>query len=163
MQVPIKSIKVENRVRQDMGDIGPLMLSMGKYGQLSPIVVTRTHELVAGHRRLMAARELGWHSIGIMYIDQSTEEAKLEIELQENVHRKDFSPEELLEGYRRLDKLRNPTVVQKIARFFGKLFRRIFRRKRRKDEDAVSEPSEDQWQTSPASAEDESSPQQYGI
>lgn len=163
MQVSISSIKVEQRVRKDMGDLGSLMESMKTYGQLSPIIVTRTHELVAGHRRLQAAQRLAWHSIAVTYVDQTSEDAKLEMELQENVHRKDFSPEELLDGYRRLEKLRRPSVARRIAMFFRALFRRIFRRKQR---DQVDEPAATALPAPPPSdgeGADSTGPQEYGV
>ena len=60
-------------------------------------------------------------------MDHDTPAEKLEIELDENVHRKDFSPEELVNGYRRLDKLRRPGFVKRIGMAVGMVFRRLFR------------------------------------
>jgi len=126
MQVPIDSVKVKERVRKDIGDLRTLTDSMQKYGQLSPIVITRSHELVAGHRRLMAAQQLGWQSIEATFVTAAADDAKLEIELQENVYRKDFTPEELLAGYGRLEKLRHPGVLTRIGRFIRKPFEKLF-------------------------------------
>lgn len=131
MQVPVSSIKVEQRVRTEMGDLNALKESMRKHGQISPILLTRQHVLIAGHRRLSAAIQLGWHEINAECIDAANAADQLEIELQENVYRKDFTPEELLMGYRRLDKLRSPAFTSRISRFFRWLFNSIFRRRKK--------------------------------
>ncbi len=128
MQVQIEDIIIKDRVRTDIGDLKPLMESMRKHGQLNPITLSRENELIAGHRRTLAARELGWKFIEAHIVERATEVEKLQLELEENVHRKDFSPEELLAGYRRLDKMLHPTIGQRIGNavrsFFGKFFRR---------------------------------------
>ncbi len=132
MKVPVNDITINVRVRQEIGDIASLMQSMSEHGQLNPITVTRTNELIAGHRRLLAARELEWTYIDANIVDKTSEIEKLQLELEENIHRKDFSPEELLAGYRRLEKLKKPSIRRKIAGFFGNLFGKFFRRKKRK-------------------------------
>lgn len=141
MKVPISDIVIKERVRQDIGDLGPLMESMQKHGQLNPINITRDNELIAGHRRLLAARELGWTYIDSLIIDRDTQIEKLQLELEENVHRKDFSPEELLAGYRRLEKLLRPRFTKRVANFFGSLFGRIFRRRKRLKQDQTPRPA----------------------
>ncbi len=128
MQVLLDDIIIKDRVRTDIGDLKPLMESMRKHGQLNPVTLSRENELIAGHRRTLAARELGWKFIDAHIVERATEVEKLQLELEENVHRKDFSPEELLAGYRRLDKLLHPSVGKRIRNavraFFGKLLRR---------------------------------------
>lgn len=133
MKVTITDIVIRDRVRQDIGNLAPLMESMQKHGQLNPINITRENELIAGHRRLLSAKELGWTYIDALIIDRDSQIEKLQLELEENVHRKDFSPEELLAGYRKLEKLLRPRFTRRVAGFFGNLFGKIFgRRKRRK-------------------------------
>jgi len=132
MQCPVNSIVVKDRVRHDAGDLTSLMESMRDHGQLSPLVVTRGFELVAGFRRLESARRLGWQVIEVTIVDRDSPVDKLEMELEENVLRKDFSPEELLAGYARLERLRRPTVGMRIGNFFrriGKWFGGLFKRK----------------------------------
>lgn len=133
MQVPISEIVMKQRVRQDLGDLKPLMDSLEKYGQLNPIIVTRENELIAGHRRWESARRLGWYTIDAVSVDRVSEAEKLEIELEENVHRKDLEPTELLEGYTRLEKLRRPRLKQRVRNFFRGLFSRVFRRGRKRE------------------------------
>ena len=129
MQISVTSVVIKDRVRTDVGDLTQLMASMQKFGQMSPIVVTRKNELIAGHRRLLSARRLGWYTIDAVVVDRDSVAEKLEMELAENVYRKDFSPEELLSGYRKLEKLQRPTVGVRIKTFFGRIFGRVFKRK----------------------------------
>ncbi len=126
MKVPVYDIIIKDRVRTDIGDLQPLMDSLQNHGQLNPVTLTRENELIAGHRRTLAARELGWKYIEAHIIDQSSEAEKLQLELEENVHRKDFSPEELLAGYRRLEKLLRPSIGTRIGRAISGFFRIIF-------------------------------------
>jgi ParB family chromosome partitioning protein len=132
MQISVNSVVIKERVRTDVGDLATLMGSMQKFGQMSPIVVTRKNELIAGHRRLLSARRLGWYTIDAIVVDRDSPVDKLEMELAENVNRKDFSPEELLAGYRRLEKLRRPSVGMRIRNFFGRIFGRLFKRRESK-------------------------------
>ncbi len=125
MQVLISSVRIPDRVRKDMGNIESLMESMRKCGQLNPITITREMELVAGHRRITAATRLGWKMIDAVIVDGADETRRLEMEMEENFCRKDFSPEELLEGYKRLDALKHPgfgkRMKKKLYGFFSKL------------------------------------------
>lgn len=125
MQVLITNIKVPDRVRKDVGDLDPLMESLKRCGQLNPITLSREMELIAGFRRLSAAQRLGWKMIDASVVDGLTALRRLEMELEENVYRKDFTPDELLEGVKRLEALRHPKfgtrVKQALKRLFGKL------------------------------------------
>jgi ParB family chromosome partitioning protein len=69
---------------------------MQTYGLLQPIVVRRAgrkFELVAGHRRLEAARQLGWQTIDAVVRTASEGDAYL-LTLIENLQREDLSPRE---------------------------------------------------------------------
>ncbi|MFU8779950.1 MAG: ParB N-terminal domain-containing protein [Kiritimatiellia bacterium] len=150
MQVRIEDILIKDRVRTEIGNLKPLMESMRLHGQLNPVTITRENELIAGHRRTLAARELGWKFIDAHVVDRTSDVEKLQLELEENVHRKDFSPEELLAGYRRLDKLLHPTIGKRIGTalksFFGKIFRR---KKKRSAEPAAPEVPAKQTEEAP--------------
>lgn len=131
MLVNIDDIKIKKRVRKDLGDLEPLKNSLRAYGLLNPITLNRKLELIAGERRLESAKELGWTSINAVIVDNLTETEELEIEIEENNQRKEFTSEELLEGYRRLEKLRNPSLLRKILNVFRKLaawIKRLFTR-----------------------------------
>ncbi len=122
MQILISSVKIPNRVRKDLGDLESLMDSLKRCGQLNPVTVTRDMVLIAGHRRFEAASQLGWRMIDAMVVDGIDETRRLEIELEENIHRKDFSPEELLDGVRRLDELRRPRPMKRLVHAVRKVF-----------------------------------------
>lgn len=87
----IGAIKVGDRVRKDMGDLASLAASIRAHGLLHPIVIKSDGTLVAGHRRLEAARLLEWTDIPVTVIDV---EDLLTAERDENVQRKSFSPTE---------------------------------------------------------------------
>ncbi|MCL2127213.1 MAG: ParB N-terminal domain-containing protein [Treponema sp.] len=127
MQVPINDIKVRKRIRKEMGDMEALAESMKRYGQISPIVISGKNELIAGGRRLEAAKSLGWRTINAVISNSSTELARLELEVEENVQRHDFNREETAEAARQLYRMRNPGIFRRlinaIARFFKWLFR----------------------------------------
>ena len=118
MLVNISEIKVKNRIRKDLGDLEPLKDSLRRYGLLNPITLDAKNRLIAGERRLQAAKEIGWTNINAVIINNLTPVTKLELELEENNQRKEFTDAELLEGYKRLEKLRNPGFFRKIFNSF---------------------------------------------
>ena len=95
MLVTINDIKVRKRVRKDLGNIEPLMDSLKRYGLLNPITLNSRYELVAGQRRLEAAKRLGWTSINAVLVDVTDKVSLLEIELEENTQRVEFTDSEL--------------------------------------------------------------------
>ncbi len=125
MLVPIEKIKVKKRVRKDLGNLSDLKDSLRTYGLLNPITINSKYELIAGERRLTAAKEIGWTNINANIVDNLTEIEQLEMEIEENNQRKEFTEEELLEGYKRLEKLRHPGFFYKIYLFFKRLFEKI--------------------------------------
>ena len=125
----IEDIKVRRRVRKDLGDINPLKESLRNYGLLNPVTLNSNYELVAGQRRLEAAKMLGWERINAVVVDSTVGKVdQLEMELEENNQRKDFTDEELLEGYRRLERLKNPPWWLKIANFFSAIFSALIKK-----------------------------------
>ena len=132
MLVSPDSIIVKKRIRKDLGDITGLTESLKVYGQLTPIIINRNYELIAGFRRLQAVKRLGWKTIEAVIVDRATDQQKLEIEMEENIQRQDLSSEEIAEGMARLQKLRNPGLLARIWSFIRRIFRSIFPRKRRR-------------------------------
>ncbi len=125
MLVQIKDIKIKKRVRKDLGNLEDLKDSLRTYGLLNPITLNSKYELIAGERRLQAATQLGWTSIQANIIDNISEVDQLEMEIEENNQRKEFTDDELYEGYKRLEKLRNPGFFYRIFLFFKHLFQKI--------------------------------------
>ena len=127
MLVPIEDIKVKKRVRKEMGDIAALADSMKRFGQISPILITKKNVLVAGGRRLEAARSLGWRTINAVEVDISDELTKLEYEREENIQRQDFSGEETDEVNRKIQRLKNPPLILRIINTIIRFFKRLFK------------------------------------
>lgn len=129
MLISISDIKVRKRIRKENGDINSLMESLQTHGLINPIVVTEKFELIAGFRRYTAAKTLGWDTIPATIVEASGKLQRLELEMEENIQRLDFSDEELFEGIAALDKYRNPkgfrSVWYKFLDFFEKFFDKI--------------------------------------
>ena len=89
----IDEIAIGERTRRDIGDLGPLAGSMAEFGLLHPIVIRPDNTLIAGERRLAAARRLGWCEIPVNVVDL---DAVVRGEYAENTFRKDFTPSELV-------------------------------------------------------------------
>ena len=127
MQVLIEDIKVKKRIRKDMGDISALADSMKRFGQISPILITKKNVLIAGGRRLEAARSLGWRTINAIETDISGELSKVEYEVEENIQRRDFTAQEADEALKRIHELRNPSLFRRILNAIVIFFKRLFR------------------------------------
>lgn len=118
MLVKVADIKIKKRVRKDLGDLSALKDSLRTYGLLNPITLNSNYELVAGERRLRAAQELGWERINATVLDSTTDKIQqLEMELEENNQRKEFTDDELLEGYKRLNRLQHPSIFMRLINF----------------------------------------------
>jgi N6-adenosine-specific RNA methylase IME4/ParB-like chromosome segregation protein Spo0J len=89
---PINSIRVGTRHRRDLGDIDGLAVSIADVGMLHPIVITPDGMLVAGERRLIACKQLGWTEIAVTIVDLDD---IVRGQLAENAIRKDFLPSEI--------------------------------------------------------------------
>ena len=127
MHVPIGDIKVKRRVRKDMGDLESLAESMRHFGQINPIVITKKNVLIAGERRFEAAKILGWRTINAVINEFPDELSRLEYEVEENVQRQDFTPEEVAEATRRIYRLKNPSFFRRILNAIIAFFRRLFK------------------------------------
>lgn len=91
MELAIADIKVNNRRREDYGDIEALARSIAKHGLIHPIVVDEDWNLIAGERRLLACKKLGWEKIEVRFMAELSEKEKRAIELEENLQRKDLT------------------------------------------------------------------------
>jgi ParB/RepB/Spo0J family partition protein len=91
--MPIDQIRIGERHRRDMGDLGGLAASMAELGLLQPIGVQPHGALIFGERRLRAAQLLGLTEIPVRIIDL---DGVVRGEFAENACRKDFTPSELV-------------------------------------------------------------------
>ncbi len=130
MQIPLDDIRVKRRIREEPEDIEDLMNSMKRYGLMNPITINSENVLIAGRRRLEAARRLGWHMISANVIEATDRVSELEMEIEENTQRSNFTDQELMKAYTRLERLRNPNIFVRIWRAIVAFFRAIFSSKR---------------------------------
>jgi ParB family chromosome partitioning protein len=94
--------------RQDFRaeELEELTDSIREHGVIQPLIVTAAEQadryiLIAGERRLQAARMAGLAAVPVIVRD-ATDQQRLELALIENVQRADLSPLEEAEAYRQL-------------------------------------------------------------
>lgn len=107
IEIPVARIR-ENprqpRVRMDDEALATLTESVRQHGVIQPILVTETidgYQLVAGERRLRAARAVGLERIPAI-VRQLADREQLELALVENLQREDLDPLEAATAYRQL-------------------------------------------------------------
>ena len=113
---PMK-VKVKDgleRFRRDLGKVRDLAESMEKFGQLQPVVITRDNELICGGRRL-AACLLAQRPIICMYQDTVDPLTMREMELEENIQRKEFSPAEECLAVEEIHKLKTSLYGEAVS------------------------------------------------
>ena len=94
--VPVEKIKFGDRTRVEYGRMEELIESIKEKGILQPITISSDYTLLAGGRRLTAAKAAGLKEIPCL-IRSTKEDAKLdalEVELIENAFREDFTFQE---------------------------------------------------------------------
>jgi ParB family chromosome partitioning protein len=92
------------RTNFDTKALEDLAESIKEHGIISPLLVTRLEkgfELIAGERRLRAAKMIGLKKVPVI-IRKEEEQKKLEIALIENLQRENLNPLETAYAYRRL-------------------------------------------------------------
>ncbi len=123
-ELPIEQLVANDyqpRTHFDEEKLAELADSIKEYGIIQPLVVTK-HEsgyrLIAGERRLRAARRVGLARVPVVVRDAGEHE-RLTLALIENIQRADLNPYELALGYKRLADEFNLTQDQ-IAKRVGK-------------------------------------------
>ena len=108
MEVPVNAVAPnpkQPRTRFDDETIAALAASIREVGILQPLVVRRAgdgrYELIAGERRLRAAKAAGLASVPIVLRDSEDSELLREA-LIENIHREDLNPIEQAEAFKAL-------------------------------------------------------------
>lgn len=92
---------------RDLGDIEDLVGSIRVYGIIQPLIVCPGRNepgkylLIAGRRRLEAARKVGLKDVPVI-VRHASELEVLELSINENIHSNALSPFELADGYRRM-------------------------------------------------------------
>jgi ParB family chromosome partitioning protein len=108
LEVPVNAIAPnpkQPRNRFDEEAIASLAASIREVGILQPIVVRRSgdgrYELIAGERRLRAARAAGLATVPVVQRDAGDDDLLREA-LIENIHREDLNPIEQADAFRAL-------------------------------------------------------------
>lgn len=117
-----------------------LLQSIQQHGVLQPVIARGLRplqegetwqelELVAGHRRLLAARQLGLPEIPVLCYARSdmTDQRALEVALVENLHRKDQRPMDESRAYRVLQE-KHCLTMEDIAAHVGRSLAHVHRR-----------------------------------
>ncbi|MEK7162432.1 MAG: ParB/RepB/Spo0J family partition protein [Patescibacteria group bacterium] len=110
----IKPNSMQPRTEFDEGRLSELAESIRQYGVLQPLVVLRQekatptgvvseYELIAGERRLRAARLAGLREVPVIIRQESADKIKLELALVENVQREDLNVVDRAQAFRRLN------------------------------------------------------------
>ncbi len=107
LEIPIQGVTPnpkQPRTRFDEEAIDSLAASIREVGVLQPIVVRRSqngYELIAGERRLRAAKKAGLATIPAVIRDSEDADTLREA-IIENIHREDLGPIELADAFRAL-------------------------------------------------------------
>lgn len=103
--VRLEEIVVGERFRRDFGDLDELIQSIKEKGIIQPLSVDSNMVLLAGGRRYAASTQLGLPTVPVIIRDFVDEIDSREIELMENVYRKDFEWYEQAELVKKIDDL----------------------------------------------------------
>jgi hypothetical protein len=115
--IPIDWIRVGKRHRRELGDLDGLVVSMREVGQLQPVGLRPDMTLVFGARRLAAARKLGWEWIDARIFESLADAASsLRAERDENLHRQDMLPSELVSLGEELEAVEREAAKQRQGR-----------------------------------------------
>lgn len=128
--------KTNPRGKLDKAALEEMTESVRRQGVLSPVLVRHVggsragleFELVAGHRRLAAAKAAGLETIPAT-IRTLTDTEALELQLLENLQRSDLTPLEEAEGYQRLSKSPGYDVAR-VAEKVGRSAKYVYDRMR---------------------------------
>lgn len=100
----IRPNRYQPRMRFSEEDLQALSNSIQEQGVLQPLLVREDengYELIAGERRLRAARSAGLSQVPVL-IKRISDEKLLEMSIVENIQRENFNPIEEAEAYHRL-------------------------------------------------------------
>lgn len=104
--IPIEQIEPDpDQPRKDVGDLEEIKASIKEHGILQPIILSivgdNRYRLIAGERRFTAASELKLPTVPAI-IRTIEEHRRLEVQLVENIHRKELNAIEEATAYQRL-------------------------------------------------------------
>jgi len=109
------------RLHFDETKLAELAESIKEHGILQPLIVTMEgdhYEIIAGERRLQAAKRIGLHTVPVI-VRKANEQEKLELAIIENIQRHDLNPIEEAKAYLRLQDefgLQQESVAKKMGK-----------------------------------------------
>jgi len=106
MKIKLSEVKIGARFREKFEDIDKLAESISKFGLIEPIVIDENNELIAGERRYKAHQMLKLEEIEVKYMKDLNSLEKKEVELEENIQRKQFTWQEEVSAKDQLHKLK---------------------------------------------------------
>ena len=101
----IKENPYQPREKMDTDSLRELADSIVENGIIQPLAVCKRnngYQLIAGARRLKAAKLAGLRKVPALMIEIESDEQLLELAIVENLQREDLNPIELAQGYKRL-------------------------------------------------------------
>jgi ParB family transcriptional regulator, chromosome partitioning protein len=119
--IPIDALtpnRYQPRTTWDPSELEDLAASIRANGVIQPILVRRVEnrfEVIAGERRLRAAKQAGLETVPVI-IRHATDEQMLELALVENIHRTDLNPIERASAYGRYIETFNLTHAEAAQR-----------------------------------------------
>lgn len=123
-EIPVESIEAnpyQPRRHFDSESLQELAASIKEHGVLQPLLVRKKgsgYQLIAGERRLRAAKQVGLRTVPVV-VKELDDRTIMEIALVENLQREDLNPIEEAEAYRRLMDEFNLTQ-EEVAKAVGK-------------------------------------------
>lgn len=118
MKLPLSNIKIGPRQRQDVGDLDELAESLARVGQIHSIGVrAEDMRLVWGYRRFLSAQQLGWTEIEAIVREGLSDELEQEIELEEDIRRKDRTWQEYVLAIHKLYHIKRRAARAKNEKF----------------------------------------------
>ena len=109
VEIPVQKIKPnprQPRQKFDPQELASLANSLQEHGILQPLILSQgpqpgEYTLVAGERRLLAAKQVGMAAVPAL-IRETSDQQRIELALVENIQRADLGPLETAEAYRQL-------------------------------------------------------------
>jgi ParB family chromosome partitioning protein len=123
-QMPIGSILVSPNGDAQATDLDGLVASIRTKGVLQPLIVAPDGRLLAGRRRLEAARRAGLEQVPVRVCEVTSERSAIEIGLVENVERADLDPLTRAKAYRGL--IDQGASVEEVADLVGQGTRHVY-------------------------------------
>jgi ParB family chromosome partitioning protein len=132
IEIPVDTVTVSRPVRRDAGDLATLEASIRRLGVLQPLILDRRNRLIAGYRRLLAARRAGLGTVPALRVEADADSLlAADIQADENLCRLPLSHEDfeaLIERKQGLVQQRKPGLWSEVVQWLKRLFPSFGRR-----------------------------------